>query len=119
MTALQRKSDYTAQVEIGDALAHAHDAERTHREHDATRERPRAWIVGFVLVKRDRAALKVEVTPAQTHSFADARTFAVEEAVEHAPHERHRFSGEEFGVFVGVQPPFGFARWNLGEESGW
>ncbi len=71
----------------------------------------------WFFVKRDRTALEVEVTPAQAHGFADPRTFAMEESVEDAPHERDGFGGEELGVFVGVQPAFGFAGWDLGEES--
>ncbi len=101
-----------------DALAQTHDAEGAHRKHDSARERPCSRVVRFVLVKRDRTAPEVEVTPAQTHRFADARAFSMEEAIEDAPHERDGFGGEELGVFVGVQPAFGFAGWYLGEESG-
>jgi hypothetical protein len=67
---------------------------------------------------RDRTTLKVEVGPSQAHRFADTRAFAMEEAVKHTPHERHGFGDEELAVFVGIEPPLGFAGRDLREKPG-
>src|SRR5687767_12130869 len=75
-------------------------APRAQRTRDAGIERPRARVVGLVLVEPNRAALEIEIAPRESLDFALPHPFAREEAVEHAMRKRHLRAREQQRVFV-------------------
>ncbi len=74
------------------------------RAHDAGIERPRARVVGLVLVQLDRSTVEVHVVQVERRRFGvGAAPFAVEEAVEEAPAQRRPRVAEQLPILVGVE----------------
>jgi hypothetical protein len=76
---------------------------RPERTRDVGPERPRAGVVGLVLVQLDRSAVEVGVGDVEADRLTRAASLAVEEAVEETQRERHVGASEELLVLVGVE----------------